>query len=35
MNLQQNPTITVERPGVRNGSETHLHGRWLVLMCFR
>lgn len=31
MNLQQNPTITVERPGVRNGSETRLHGRWLLI----
>jgi len=31
MNLQQNPTISVERPDVRNKSETRLHGRWLVL----
>src|SRR5713226_3558477 len=31
MNLQQSPTITVERPGARNESETRLHGRWLVL----
>src|SRR5712692_7472208 len=31
MNLQQNPTITVERPDVRNGSETRLHGRWLFI----
>ncbi len=31
MNLQQSPTSTVERPGARNGSETRLHGRWLVL----
>lgn len=31
MNLQQNPTITVERPDVRNGSETRLPGRWLLI----
>jgi len=31
MNLQQNPTISVERPDVRNGSETRLHGSRLVL----
>ena len=31
MNLQQNSTITVERPGKRNESETRLHGRWLLI----
>jgi len=31
MNLQQSPTITTERPGVRNESETRLHGRWLLI----
>src|SRR5947209_15872461 len=31
MNLQQSPTITVERPGKRNESETRLHGRWLLI----
>ncbi len=31
MNLQQSPTITVERPGARNGSETRLQGRWLLI----
>src|SRR5713101_1380608 len=31
MNLQQSPTITVERPGARNESETRLHGRWLLI----
>jgi hypothetical protein len=31
MNLQQSPTSTVERPGVRNESETRLHGRWLLI----
>jgi hypothetical protein len=31
MNLQQSPTITVERPDMRDRSETRLHGRWLVL----
>ena len=31
MNLQQSPTITVERPGARNESETRLQGAWLVL----
>jgi len=31
MNLQQSPTITVERPGARNESETRLQGRWLLI----
>src|SRR5215469_1532478 len=31
MNQKPCPTITVERPGVRNGSETRLHGRWLLI----
>lgn len=31
MNLQQSPTINIERPDERNESETRLHGRWLVL----
>jgi hypothetical protein len=31
MNLQQSPTITVERPGARNESETRLRGRWLLI----
>jgi hypothetical protein len=31
MNLQQSPTITAERPGVRSKSETRLHGRWLLI----
>src|SRR5713101_8230356 len=31
MNLQQSPTITVERPGARNESETLLHRRWLLI----
>jgi hypothetical protein len=30
MNLQQNPTIDIERPGARNESEPHLHERWLL-----
>jgi hypothetical protein len=30
MNLQQNPTIDIERPSARNESETHLHERWLL-----
>src|SRR5258708_13262485 len=29
MNLQQSPTVDIERSDVRNGSETRLHGRWL------
>src|SRR6266581_7794620 len=31
MNLQQSPTIDIERPGVRNESETRLPGRWLLI----
>jgi hypothetical protein len=31
MNMQQIPTIDIERSDVGHGSETHLHGRWLVL----
>ncbi|HEY6539298.1 MAG TPA: hypothetical protein VIZ18_00095 [Ktedonobacteraceae bacterium] len=31
MNPQQSPTSTVERPDVRHGSETLLHGRWLFI----
>jgi hypothetical protein len=31
MNQKPSPIIDIERPEVRNGSETHLHGRWLVL----
>jgi hypothetical protein len=31
MSLQQSPTSTIERPGVRNESETLLHGRWLFI----
>ncbi len=31
MNLQQSPTIDIERPGVRNGSETRLPGRSLLI----
>jgi len=31
MNLRHRPTITVERPGARNGSEVHLQGVWLVM----
>jgi hypothetical protein len=31
MRLQQSPTSTIERPGVRNVSETLLHGRWLFI----
>src|SRR5260370_18764355 len=29
MNLQQSPTVDIERSDVRNGSETGLNGRWL------
>lgn len=31
MNMQQIPTSDSERSNVGHGSETHLHGRWLVL----
>jgi hypothetical protein len=31
MSLQQSPTITAERPGARNESETRLRGRWLLI----
>jgi len=31
MNAQRSPTITVERPGARNGSETRLQGAWLAI----
>jgi hypothetical protein len=31
MNLQQSPTSTVEHLSARNESETHLHGRWLLI----
>ena len=31
MNLQQSPTINIERPNERNRSETRLHGRWLLI----
>ncbi len=31
MNLQQSPTITVERPSASNRSEAQLQGAWLVL----
>ena len=31
MNLQQSPTSSIERPGVRNEPETGLHGRWLLI----
>jgi hypothetical protein len=31
MSLQQSPTSTIERPGVRSESETLLHGRWLFI----
>ena len=31
MNVQRSSTNTLERPGVRNRSEAHLQGRWLVL----
>jgi hypothetical protein len=31
MNLQQSPTIDIEHPDVRTGSETLLHGRWLLI----
>jgi len=31
MNRKPCPTSTVERPSVRNESETRLHGRWLLL----
>jgi len=31
MNQKPIPTIDSERSDVRHGSETHLHGRWLVL----
>jgi hypothetical protein len=31
MSLQHSPTSTIERPGVRNESETRLHGRWLFI----
>src|SRR6266849_3105544 len=31
MNLQQSPTIDIERSDVRNGSETRLPGRWLLI----
>ena len=30
MNVQRSSTSTLERPDARNGSETRLHGRWLV-----
>jgi hypothetical protein len=30
MNVQRSSTSTLERPDVRNGPETRLHGRWLV-----
>src|SRR5258708_23830123 len=31
MNLQQNPTSTIERPDVHNGSQMRLRGRWLFI----
>ena len=31
MNVQQSSTSTIERFGTRDGSDTRLHGRWLVL----
>jgi hypothetical protein len=31
MNQKPCPTIDIERPDVRNGSETRLHGRWLLI----
>ncbi|HKF38083.1 MAG TPA: hypothetical protein VKB35_14400 [Ktedonobacteraceae bacterium] len=31
MNQKQSPTSTIERPDMHARSETHLHGRWLVL----
>ena len=31
MNQKPCPTRTVERPDLRNGSETRLHGRWLLI----
>src|SRR5438874_1387281 len=30
MNVQRSSTSTLERPGARSGSQTRLHGRWLV-----
>ncbi len=30
MNAQRSSTSTLEHPAMRNGSETRLHGRWLV-----
>ena len=31
MSLQQSPRSAVEHSGVRNESETRLHGRWLFI----
>ena len=31
MNVQRSPTKVFERPDIHNGSETRLHGRWLLL----
>jgi hypothetical protein len=31
MNQKPSPTIDIERPDMPDRSETHLHGRWLVL----
>ena len=31
MNVQRSPTRAFERPDIHNGSETRLHGRWLLL----
>jgi len=31
MNVQRSSTYTLERPDARNGSETRLSGRWLIL----
>jgi hypothetical protein len=31
MNLQQRPISNIEHPDMHHKSETHLHGRWLVL----
>ena len=31
MNVQRSPTRAFERPEIHNGSETRLHGRWLLL----
>src|SRR5712692_9623061 len=31
MNLQQSPTIDIERPDMHNGSQTRLRGRWLFI----